>query len=220
MHPTQIEILDSLRQDNSRKFNELLREVAETSDNLTYHLKQLQKNGFVNSPAKGEYVLSEKAVVYLNNNLELNHDLFPTVSCMLELRDHSGKILLMKKLKQPYLGKMHLPTFGIVSSRTLPAQIIDFLDRYRITAENTTFKCVHRARQQSQDDIYVFDNFFLVFQGRFVGFEESIEDRQFVALTTKEIEASTEMLSATQEVLDLSIGSGYTEFVYNDTSAS
>lgn len=217
MHPTQLEILDSLRQDSSRKFSELLRDVAETSDNLTYHLKQLQKGGFVDSPAKGEYVLSQRAVLYLNNNLELNHDLFPTVSCMLELRDNTGKILLMKKLKQPYLGKLHLPTFGVVSSKSLHAQIRDFLDRYKVTAEDITFKCLHRARRRGGDDVYVFDKFFLVFQGKFISFEQAIEDRQFVALTLDEINASTEMLSATREVLEVSSDSGYTELIYSDS---
>src|SRR6185437_4011308 len=108
MHPTQLGILDSLRHASSpKKFGELLRDVAETSDNLSYHLKQLQKFGLIESPTKGEYILAPKGIVYLNNNLELNHDLFPTVSCMLELHGTNDSVLVMRKLKQPYLGKLH-----------------------------------------------------------------------------------------------------------------
>ncbi len=163
MHPTQQDILDSLRKSKSRKFNELLQEVAETSDNLTYHLKQLQKSGYITSPTKGTYVLAENGLIYLNNNLELNHNLFPTLSCMLDLSGPDNTVLLMRKRKRPYLGSVHLPTFGIISSRSLHEQIENFLHQYAITASNITFRGLHRERARGSDNLFVFDKFFVLF---------------------------------------------------------
>ncbi len=218
MHPTQLEILDSLRQNDAKQFAELLRDVAETSDNLTYHLKQLQKAGYIESPAKGEYKLAQKGIVYLNNNLELNHDLFPTVSCMIELHGPDGAILVMRKLKQPYLGQLHLLTFGVISSTSLQAQIQEFLDRYQIKSDEPKFKCVHRKRVQSSGNLYVFDKFFVVFQGNFSDFEQEVGDRQFLTMTQAELSESTLMLSATKEVLDLDRDSGFSEATYTDSA--
>ncbi|HSX31264.1 MAG TPA: hypothetical protein VLE99_05080 [Candidatus Saccharimonadales bacterium] len=210
MHPTQQTILDSLRQGSSRQFSELLRDVAETSDNLTYHLKQLQKSGFIDSPAKGEYVLAQKGLVYLNNNLELNHDLFPTVSCMLELHNSDGAVLVMRKHKQPYLGSLHLPTFGVTSSQTLPAQIDEFLRRYRVAGSDLTFRGVHRERQQS-GDLFVFDKFFVVFRGKFASFEQTVDDREFLALPPDELAKGPHLLSASKTVLALGHTADFTE---------
>lgn len=206
MHPTQLEILDSLRQSDSRKFSELLSEVAETSDNLTYHLKRLLKDSFIESPEKGEYKLAENGLKYLNNNLELNHDLFPTVSCMLELYNAQGDILVMKKLKQPFLGRLHLPTFGVTSETSLEDQIDMFLEKYHIQAGGLSFKCNYRERAQSNEELFIFDKLFVVFRGTFTTFEPDIEDREFLILTKNELLADQMTLAATKTVLDLDAG--------------
>ena len=219
MHPTQLEILDSLRQyDAPAKFSELLRDVAETSDNLTYHLKQLQKAAFIESPAKGEYVLAESGLMYLNNNLELNHDLFPTVSCMLELHGPEGKILVMKKLKQPNINKLHLPTFGVTSNGSLGDQIRGFLVLYRIVATDLSFKCVYRERVKTGDNAYIFDKFFMVYGGNFSAYESEIEDRNFTDLSVPELDDSSEILPTTKDVVSLQPGSLLAEAVVNESS--
>ena len=200
MHPTQLEILDSLRLDDSRKFNELLRDVAETSDNLSYHLKQLIKVDYIDSPNKGEYRLGQKGLVYLNNNLELGHDIFPTVSCMLELHGEDGKILVMKKLKQPYLGSLHLLTFGVTSAKTLQAQLYDFVANYRIHAADITYQFLYRERTKRADQT-IFDKFFLVYTGVFRAFETQVDDRQFVALPIADILSNPDVLPASKAVL-------------------
>jgi hypothetical protein len=216
MHPTQLEILDSLRQSEVKQFAELLRDVAETSDNLAYHLKQLQKNDFIESLEKGTYTLAQKGIIYLNNNLELQHDLFPTVSCMLELHNAGGEVLVMKKLKQPFLGKLHLPTFGVTSDRTLHLQIQDFMDRYQIAATNIIFKAVHRDRSQGGAAFPVFDKFFMVFRGNLSLYERDIEDRQFLAVPATGLLSSPNVLFATKAVLSLAKGDGYTETTVDD----
>ncbi len=216
MHPTQLEILDCLRQENSKQFHELLRDAAETSDNLTYHLKQLQKIGFIESPGKGEYRLAEKGTIYLNNNLELQHDLFPTVSCMLELQNSDGKYLVMKKLKQPYLNKLHLPTFGVTSNGSLANQIREFLTRYQIIASDLSFKCVYRERVRTGDNVYIFDKFFMVYSGTLASFQQEIEDRNFTDLNVAELNDESQILSATKDVVSLPPGSKLAEAVVDD----
>ena len=214
MHPTQLNILDSLRQGDTRKFNELLRDIAETSDNLTYHLKQLQKGGFITSPTKGEYALSNKGTVHLNNNLELNHDLFPTVSCMLELHGKDDTVLAMRKLKQPYLGSIHLPTFGVISTQSLQSQIDDFLDRYHIIASSVAFQRVHRKREKDTEELVIFDKFFMVFRGNFTSFEKAIHDREFIAVTVPELRKHPQLLPTSEAMLP-GTSVGFTESIEN-----
>lgn len=211
MHPTQHDILDSLRHGNSRRFNELLRDIAETSDNLTYHLKQLQRRGFIRSPSKGEYALNDKGIIYLNNNLELNHDLFPTVSCMLELHGPNDMILVMHKLKQPHLGSVHLPTFGVTSSQSLQAQIDAFLKRYHIAADHLVFRGLHRERSSNDDNLFVFDKFFVVFHGNFTSFDEHVDDRQFMAENLAELLDNSQLLTASRATLSFGLSASFTE---------
>lgn len=211
MHPTQLEILDSLRLGESRKFGELLSEVAETSDNLTYHLKRLVRAGLIESTTKGEYSLAEKGLMYINNNLELNHDLFPTVSCMLELCNTKDEILVMKKLKQPFLGSKHLPTFGVTSDESLMEQISDFLKKYQIVADNLAFKCNYRERVRSGDDLFIFDKVFVVFTGTFSEFQPMVNDREFLLFGKEALAEDPDVLPASLAVLGLSSHSGFTE---------
>lgn len=211
MHPTQRDILDSLRQRNSRKFNELLRDTAETSDNVTYHLKQLQKSNFIKTLTKGEYTLDSKGIIYLNNNLELNHDLFPTMSCMLELHGPENTLLVMQKLKQPYLGSIHLPTFGVISTASLQAQIDSFIDKYSITANTISFRGLHRERSTDKDKQLIFDKFFVVFSGHFTSFKEEVDDRQFMTATSVELLENPELLATSRAILTLSPSVIFTE---------
>jgi DNA-binding transcriptional ArsR family regulator len=211
MHPTQLEILDSLRQGEARKFSELLSDVAETSDNLTYHLKRLLTSGYIQSASKGEYSLAKKGLVYLNNNLELNHGLFPTVSCMLELRDQTGAILVMNKLKQPFLGSKHLLTFGVTSDNNLMDQIRGFLDRYHIVADGLSFKCVHRERVKSGDGLFIFDKLFVVFRGALDSYEADVGDREFAVLDMDRLLADPDVLPASKAVLSSAPGAGFSE---------
>lgn len=201
MHSTQLNILKSLQHSQSRKFSELLLEIAETSDNLTHHLKQLQKSGFVKSPTKGQYALAHNGLIYLNNNLELGHDLFPTVSCMLNLHGQNGEVLIMRKLKQPHLNRLHLPTFGVESDASLADQISAFLKRYHITVTELTFQGVHRDRLLGEEDYLSLDKFFMVFRGTFVTFEQSVDDREFMALHLSELIDDPGLLPASKAVL-------------------
>jgi hypothetical protein len=218
MHPTQQDILDSLRQGSSRKFKELLQDVAETSDNLTYHLKQLQRGEYIESPSKGEYTLAQKGLIYLNNNLELNHDLFPTISCMLELYGPDGTVLVMRKLKQPYLGSLHLPTFGITSTDSLHAQIDNFLRKYHVAASGIAFRTLYRERAR-QDNLFIFDKFFVVFKGTCTSFEKNVDDREFTAVPVAELTADPALLSASKVILsarhDVSFTEGVTDHIHD-----
>lgn len=219
MHPTQLEIINSLRQGESRKFNELLSDVAETSDNLTYHLKRLIGAGLIMSTSKGEYSLAKKGLIYLNNNLELNHDLFPTVSCMLELYDKNSEILVMRKLKQPYLGSKHLPTFGITSDQTLEKQINQFLERYDIKSEKILFKCNYRERVRSISGVYIFDKLFVVFEGRLNSFTQKIDDREFLTQSIDQLMNGTDVLPGTKTVLKQKTGAGFIEVTNNEAES-
>lgn len=218
MHPTQLEILDSLRQADSKQFAELLRDVAETSDNLTYHLKQLQKIGFIASPEKGTYRLAQQGIIYLNNNLELQHDLFPTVSCMLELHGMDESVLVMKKLKQPFLGQQHLLTFGVTSTKPLADQIQDFLERYKINANGIAFRNVHRKQVRQASGLFIFDKFFMVFTGKYTDFQREVDDRLFAAITPEELHRLPQSASANTVDFDTTSTLEFTEEIIDEST--
>ena len=209
MHATQLEILESLRRGESCKFNELMSDVAETSDNLTYHLKRLMTEELIDSSLKGEYSLAKKGIMYVNNNLELSRDLFPTVSCMLELTDAHGHYLMMKKLKQPYLGKKHLPTFGVTSEESILRQIELFFVKYQIEARNIVFKCNYRERIKDADGRLVFDKFFVVYTGVFSAYLKAVADREFLVSAEKSLLADPDTLQTSKAVIGLSSDSGF-----------
>jgi len=219
MHPTQLAILDSLRQGEVRRFSELLSDVAETSDNLTYHLKRLLGSGLIESVSRGEYCLAKKGLVYLNNNLELNHDLFPTVSCMLELHGKDEEVLVMRKLKQPFLGSQHLLTFGVTSEQTLEDQIQQFLMKYHIKTQDLLFKCNHRERVKSRDGLFIFDKLFVVFQGKVNSFEHYVDDREFLVISKDQLMYDLDVLPASKSVLKLRPGTGFTEATNEENDA-
>ena len=139
MHQTRLDILIALRSKEHKSFSQLLADVAETSDNLTYHLRYLSRDGYVGSVAKGTYKLATKGFLFINTNQEKYDGIYPTVSCMLVIRTEKGR-LLMKKLKHPHIGKLHDITFALHSGNSVAEQIEIFLDTYQMRVEHLTYK--------------------------------------------------------------------------------
>lgn len=202
MHITQRNIIDSLRSSTAKSFAVIQSDVAETSDNLTYHLQKLLEAGFLVSPNKGLYKLNDKGMVYLNNNydLEENH-LFPTLSCMLVLRDVHNDYLLMRKRKQPFLGSLHFLTFGITSDASLKSQIQDFFKTYRMQAKNVHHELVYR-KTAAKDGQRYFDKFFTVYSGELETFESEVGERQFMKMSAAQLAAEPTAISPTKEVVE------------------
>lgn len=80
------------------------------SNAYSYHLRALQKEGFVEKTEKG-YWLSPKGLSYVDKvSLEkFEPRIQPKLTNMLVIQNENGQILLIQKSKQPFIGSWMLP---------------------------------------------------------------------------------------------------------------
>ena len=77
---------------------------------FSYHLKLLQKSGYVEKTDLG-YTLSAKGLIYIDrvNTDSMKYRTQPKIITMLLVQDGYGKVLLQKRTKQPYINAWTLP---------------------------------------------------------------------------------------------------------------
>ena len=203
MHPTRLEILRELRKAKEKSFSQLLKDVAETSDNLTYHLKHMIRDGVVESPSKGTYRLAERGRLLINTNQDKYEGLFPTLSVMLMIRDENGSRLLMRKTKQPHIGKLHDVTFMLRSEVSLEECIQEFCNRYKMVLRDIEFCKTFRKRVLAQDGQPMFDKTFLIHTAKLTSYTVEIEDRKFELRLATLIGISEDVLRSTKDTEEL-----------------
>lgn len=96
-----------------------------TDTNLySYHLKLLQKNGMITKTDRG-YTLSQKGLHYVDTLSEsgMRPRRQPKIITMLLIQEGYGKVLLMRRHKQPYIntwtlpyGKLHMDDASIIEA--------------------------------------------------------------------------------------------------------
>ena len=76
----------------------------------SYHLKLLQKRGFV-TKGEGGYTLDKKGVLYVDrvSTSTLTVRTQPKIIVMLVVQNSEGRLLLYKRIRQPYTGQWTLP---------------------------------------------------------------------------------------------------------------
>lgn len=80
-----------------------------SSNSFSYHLKELQKGGWIVKTAKG-YTLGPAGLALAERASESKMvRMQPNVMHMLVVQDGYGNILLHKKAEQPYIGQWELP---------------------------------------------------------------------------------------------------------------
>jgi len=82
-----------------------------TDTNLySYHLKLLQKHGFVEKTAEG-YTLGKQGVLYIDRvtTSTLKVRTQPKIITMLLVQNSDGQILLFRRMRQPYTDQWTLP---------------------------------------------------------------------------------------------------------------
>jgi DNA-binding transcriptional ArsR family regulator len=199
MQETRKEIIHALRRFGSLNFSTLLKEVAETSDNLTYHLRYLTKQDYIESPEKGVYKLSQKGKKLINTNLDtLEGDIFPTVSVMLLISDAYGNRLFMRKHETPNLGRLHNTTFQLRSDLTVMECISAFCGTFQIKLRSIKFVSVFRKRSGDLGDID-FDKLFLVHTAHLESFYAEVRGRKFELLHKNDINDSPDLLDSAKD---------------------
>ena len=113
MHYIQKHILKTLMYTKWARFRDM-RPPRVDSNAYSYHLKALQKEGYVERGEKG-YCLTPAGLFYVDRvsmtNLEPRQQ--PKIITMTVLKNPKGDVLLYSKLRQPFIGSWVLP-FGKV----------------------------------------------------------------------------------------------------------
>jgi hypothetical protein len=212
MHETRLEILRALRTKESKNFSDLLSDVAETSDNLTYHLKYLVKDQYVQSPSKGVYRLATKGFLFINTNQDKYVGLFPTLTCMIVVRTVTGR-LMMRKQYQPNLGKLHDVTFALYSDGTVTEQIQKFLSKYELAVKNVEYKSTFRKRV-IDGGACIFDKVFIVHEAILVSYTPKIGDREFHDISAHDILTRNDLVESTHDIENILANPGFHEIIY------
>ncbi|HEY1085786.1 MAG TPA: NUDIX hydrolase [Candidatus Saccharimonadales bacterium] len=108
-HHIQKHIMGILMRQKYARFRDLRPENVET--NLySYHLKLLQKQGFVLKDGSG-YTLGKKGALYVDrittNTLDVR--IQPKIITMLVVQNSEGELLLYRRVRQPYADQWTLP---------------------------------------------------------------------------------------------------------------
>ncbi len=122
-HHIQKHIMGVLLYQKMAKFSQL--RSPRTDTNLfSYHLKLLQREGFIQK-VEGGYSLSSKGLVYVDrltgSTMTVRHQ--PKIVTMLVVQNGDGQVLLQKRTKQPYIdtwtlpyGKMHMDDDSVIKA--------------------------------------------------------------------------------------------------------
>lgn len=110
LHNIQLDILTKLCEDSPLRFTEL--HPPEVPNNVfSYHLKKLLETGYIAQTEKGTYEPTRKARKLLSYVDESSrHTGSPTLLTMLLVKDTEGKILLLKRTRQPFPNWYGLPS--------------------------------------------------------------------------------------------------------------
>lgn len=91
---------------------------------FTYHLKSLQKAGYV-IKADGGYTLDRRGLIYVDRvtHGKMRLRTQPKIITMLLIQDGYGKVLLQMRTKQPYIntwtlpyGKIHIDDISVIEA--------------------------------------------------------------------------------------------------------
>lgn len=108
-HYIQKHIISVLMHQRYARFRDM--RPPKTDTNLySYHLRLLQKRGFVDKTAKG-YTLGKNGLLFVDrvSTKSLNVRTQPKIITMLVIQNSSGDILLWKRQRQPFLDQWTLP---------------------------------------------------------------------------------------------------------------
>ncbi|MCA9336793.1 NUDIX hydrolase [Candidatus Saccharibacteria bacterium] len=128
-HHIQRSIVSVLTKQEFARFRDLKPTNVDTNL-FSYHLKLLQKAGFIAKTEQG-YTLAEKGLQYVDraNTAEMKLRSQPKIITMLLIQGGYGKVLLQKRAKQPYIntwtlpyGKMHIDDESVLAAARRESQ--------------------------------------------------------------------------------------------------
>lgn len=122
-HHIQKSIIDVLMHKKYARFRDM--RPGDVDTNLySYHLKLLQKRGFVKKASEG-YTLDEQGLLFVDrvSTKSLKIRTQPKIITMLVVQNSNGDILLFKRKRQPYAdlwtlpyGKLHIDDVSVIAA--------------------------------------------------------------------------------------------------------
>jgi ADP-ribose pyrophosphatase YjhB (NUDIX family) len=116
LHSVQLTILSTLRHTHSARFSELQKQSELDSDVFKFHIKALQKRGFVEKALDGTYGLTAAGKLFANNLDDSTRapQKQPKLSVLLLIQRQNERgetaFLLQQRLRHPYWGFIGLMT--------------------------------------------------------------------------------------------------------------
>lgn len=168
LHKYQKEIIKKLTLKNGSRFNQLIIEGLE-SEHMNYHLKQLVEINFVSKDGS-KYFLTDIAKDFsnlLDDKMKIVEKQ-PKTSIILEAsrKNKRGEIehLLMKRLRQPYYGKVGRLTGKVRFGETLKdAAARELYEETGLTAKYYKLETIYRKMRVREDGTSVQDVIFYIF---------------------------------------------------------
>jgi ADP-ribose pyrophosphatase YjhB (NUDIX family) len=169
LHQYQKMLLQKLTLIQELRFNELLIDGLE-SEHMNYHLKKLVEIGFV-MKVKGTYCLTDSGKDYSNLMDDLITDVEKQPKSSIIIRGvrknvKTGKIehLLMKRLRQPYFGKVGRLTGKVHFGETFKqAAKRELFEETGLKAKTFHLEEIYRKIRQREDKTFVQDVIFYIF---------------------------------------------------------
>lgn len=167
MNYKQRKILRNLVKKNGQKYSELYSDFNE-EDRFPYHIKYLQKKGYVNKRENLYYVTKIGMIETSNfdSRTLVEHDM--PIPLILFVCKYKDKYLISVHFKDDESRRIYtLPFCNLIKGETLEkTSQIEFKRRYRVKQDfkyRNTFHIIHK----STDGDIIFDNIVLVFDAKF-----------------------------------------------------
>lgn len=134
MHWIQRHILELLIHNETKRFSELRAEGVE-SNLFQYHLRHIIKKGYVEK-VEGGYRLAPKGLSFADRYSALlkGERQQAKVISLAVIRDSCGRVMLKRKMRQPWLGQYHLPAGKVHDGEMVSSAVA------RETLEKTGFE--------------------------------------------------------------------------------
>jgi ADP-ribose pyrophosphatase YjhB (NUDIX family) len=169
-HEAQMAIMRALLFADECSFGELRRAADLTGDHVTFHIKQLVQNGYVERVpmTHGKYCLTRAGKEYANrmDTDEAVMEKQPKLSVVVVIEDAAGNHLQQQRLKQPYYGYWGHLTGKIRWGETmLEAAARELKEEAGLEADLRVVGFYHKLDRDEETNALLEDKYFCLIHG-------------------------------------------------------
>lgn len=154
IHPIQSKIIVFLGTNLKGKFSDINLDNV-PSDNFSFHVRQLIKAGLIQKNISNEYILTDegKRLFLILDNEESRAVPQPKLSVLVVLKDR-GKLLVQKRLKQPFYGFYELPTQRVMWGESIMKTAADLMrSEVGISIQSSFRGLLHKIEKSEEANV-------------------------------------------------------------------